>query len=159
MLVCLSGQNQVKPDHKKNRPNSASQAPHQRQASGRSQTAHPPSPQHKKEGNQQGERRRPYRSAEPRDSRQDRQNNNQSNRNPKRSNQRRPPQRNSQSETSNQKGEGAKDEAIHSTEAQEHAKLDNDKRPESSAEKVTSEKSVTVEEQAKSENRILFTYL
>lgn len=153
MLVCLSGQNQVKPDHKKDRPNLASQAPHQRQASGRSQTAHPPSQQHKKEGNQQGERRRPYRSAEPRDSRQDRQNNNQSNRNPKRSNQRRPPQRNSQSETSNQKGEGAKDEAIHSTEAQEHAKLDNDKRPESSAEKVTSEKSVTVEEQAKSENR------
>ena len=153
MLICLSGQNQSKPDHKKDRPNSVSRAPHHPQTSWRSQTAHPPSQQHRKEGNQQGERRRPNRSAEPRDSRQDRQNSNQSNRNPKRSNQHRPPQRNSQSETSNQKSEGAKNEAIHSAEAQEHAKLDKDKQPQSSAEKVTSEKSVAVEEQAKSENR------
>lgn len=152
MLICLAGQNQAKPDHKKDRPNSASQAPHQQQTSGRSQTAHTPGQQHRKEGNnQQGERRRRNRSAEPRDYQQDRQNSSQSNRNPKRSNQRRPPQRNSQSETSNQKGEGAKNEAIHSAEAQEHAKFDRDKRPQSSVEKVTSEKSV--EEQAKSENR------
>lgn len=152
-MVCHSGQNQSKPDHKKDRPNSALQAPHQQQTSRRSQTALPQSRQQRKEGNQQGERTGPNRSAEPRGSQQDRQNSNQSNRNPKRSNQRRPPQRNSQSETSYQRGDKAKNGATHSAEAHQQAKLDKDKRPKSNSEKVTSEKSVTVEEHAKSGNR------
>ena len=153
MLVCHSGQNQSKPDHKKDRPNQASHAPHQQQTSQRPQTALPQSRQQRKEGNQQGERTRSNRSAESRGSGQDRQNSNQSNRNPKRSNQRRPPQRNSQSETSVQKGDEAKTEATASAEAHQHAKLATDKQRQSNSEKVASEKSVTVEEHAKSGNR------
>jgi len=155
VLVYYSGENQSRPDHKKDRP--ASQRPPQQQTSQRSQTALPNSRQHRKEGNQQGERTRANRSADPRGTHQDRQNSNQSNRNSKRSNQRKPPQRNSQSETSNQKDYIAKNEAIHSSadsaEAQPHAKLDKDKRPQSNAEKVMSETSVTFEEHAKSGNR------
>ena len=153
MLLYHSGQNQSKPEHKKDRPSSASQALHQHQTSGRSQTALPQSRQQRKEGNQQGDKTRRNQSAEPRGSRQDRQYSNQSNRNPKSSNQRKPPQRNSQSETPNPKGDRAKNEATQSAEAQQLTNLDKDKQPQSNAEKVMPEKSVSVEEHAKLGNR------
>lgn len=159
MLFYHSGQNQSKSDHKKDRPNSASQAPHQQQTSRRPQTALPQSRQQRKEGNQ-GEGRRLNRSAEPRAARQDRQNSNQSYRNAKRSNQRRPPPRNAESEISNEKSDAPNNKAtqscVNSAEAQQHAELDKDKQPQSNAETLaasTSEKSVTVEEPAKSGNR------
>ena len=155
MLAYHSGENQSRPDLKKDRP--ASQRPHQQQTSQRSQTALPNSRQQRKEGNQQGERTKANRSADPRGTQQDRQNSDQSNRNSKRSNQRRPPQRNSQSDASNQKDYTAKNEAIHSSansaETQPQAKIDKDKRPQSNAEKVMLETSLTFEEHAKSGNR------
>ena len=142
-MVSYSGQRQSRPDNRKGRPNSASQAPPQKQSSTqRPQTAHPQSQQQRKDRNPQHEKPKDSRSTEPKGSQQDnKQGNNQSHRNSRRGNQRRqPPPRSAKSDASNEKKEGPKEEAASSSETSEkiqpQSKSEKEKQSQSDVDRV-----------------------